>query len=115
MPLLASTLVDFGQVFLDPATWNVTLRSLLVSVIATLIAMDLALIFAGLLLEAKGRAARFFDALFSAFVAIPAVVVGLLALMFFTSPRLKLQSRQSQESVKGSALRVSPQLLTNET
>ncbi len=83
--LLASALTDFGAIFLEAQTWSVTGRSLIVSATASFLAMDLGLIFASLLLRATSRLARFFDALVSAFVAIPAVVIGLLALLFFSS------------------------------
>lgn len=83
--LLASALSDFASVFLSPLTWSVTGRSLLVSFAATFIAMDLGLIFAALLLRAKSRFAKFMDALMASFVAIPAVVIGLLALLFFSA------------------------------
>ena len=84
--MFASALTDFGLIFLDPATWIVTGRSLLVSLIASFFAMTLGLILARALLHARSRVSRFFDALISAFVAIPAVVVGLLALIFFSGP-----------------------------
>jgi len=82
----ASVFHDFGQIFLAPETWAVTARSLLVSTFASLIALCLGLALAQSLLEARSRFARLMDALLSAFVAIPAVVVGLLALIFFASP-----------------------------
>lgn len=81
----ASALHDFALIFLDPETWMVTGRSLLVSAIASFLALSLGLMLAHLLLTARSRVARFFDSLLAAFVAIPAVVVGLLALLFFTS------------------------------
>ena len=83
--LLASAVADTFSIFLVPETWQVTGRTLLVSVSATVIAMTFGLIAAAALLEARGRVAKFFDALVSAFVAIPAVVIGLVALMIFTS------------------------------
>ena len=83
--LLANAFTDFGGIFLDAQTWSVTGRSLLVSATACFLAMDLGLILASLLLHARSRLARFLDALVAAFVAIPAVVIGLLALVFFSS------------------------------
>ena len=83
--LQASASQPFIAIFLDPATWAVTGRSLLVSMVATLFAMTLGLLLARMLLDGRSRIARFFDALLSAFVAIPAVVIGLLALLLFSS------------------------------
>ncbi len=80
-----STISDFVPIFSDPLVWTVTGRTLLVSFVATLIAMNLGLILARGLLRARRSWAKFLDALLSAFVAIPAVVFGLLALMFFSS------------------------------
>ena len=81
----ASALDALAAIFFDPETWAVTGRSLLVSLIATFFAMTLGLVLARALLRGQSRIARFFDALLSAFVAIPAVVIGLLALLFFSS------------------------------
>ena len=83
--MFVSSLTDVGSVFLSQETWIVTGRSLLVSALASLIAMDLGLILAAALLHAKNKLAQFFESLISAFVAIPAVVIGLLALLFFSS------------------------------
>lgn len=83
--LLDSAVADFLSIFLTPETWQVTARTLIVSLSATVIAMTGGLMASAALLEGRGRIAQFFDALVSAFVAIPAVVIGLLALMFFTS------------------------------
>ena len=84
--MLASTLNDFSQIFLSLDTWLVTGRSLLVSLVASFLAMSAGLFVAQRLLYADSRLAKALDALLSAFVAIPAVVVGLLALLFFSSP-----------------------------
>ncbi len=80
-----STISDFAPIFWDPQVWTVTGRTLLVSFVATLIAMNLGLILARGLLRARRPWIKFLDALLSAFVAIPAVVFGLLALMLFSS------------------------------
>ena len=80
---------DFALLFFDATLWEVTGRSLFVSLMATLISMNLGLILARCLLQAHSRWAKFFDALLGAFVAIPAVVIGLLALLFFSSSIFK--------------------------
>ena len=79
-------MIEFWLIFLDPETWAITGRSLLVSLTASFFALTLGLVLARMLLETTNYAAKFFDALVSAFVAIPAVVIGLLALLFFSGP-----------------------------
>lgn len=78
-------MAEFAGIYLDPETWGIAGRSLLVSALASFIALDLALILSALLLRTRNRVAQAFEAFMAALMAVPAVVIGLLGLMFFSS------------------------------
>ena len=78
-------MAEFAGIYLDYETWAIAGRSLLVSALASFIALDVALILAALLLRTRNRVALGFEALMAALMALPAVVIGLLGLMFFSS------------------------------
>ena len=78
-------MAEIAGIYLEAETWIIAGRSLTVSALASFIALDMALILAAILLRARSRLARGFEAIMAALMALPAVVIGLFGLMFFSS------------------------------